>query len=92
MYLELFLFAEMIPSKLYICRLFTKRYATKCRDIGLTLGLTPEELDIMEADHPNEIEDFCNEMLQKWLEKETKPTWEKLFNAADNPSFSINSG
>ena len=52
------------------------------------------ELDIIQINHFNIVEDRCKAVLMRWLDKDTKATWEKLFNVIDthypttNPGYS----
>lgn len=59
------------------------RCAIYWRKIGTALGLEEHIMDIINANHPNEIEDRCIEMLKEWLKGGSSPTWGTLINAID---------
>lgn len=84
--------SEQAPTELYLSGVFVKSYATKWRKIGLALGFITSELDIIEIDHPSNVEDRCMSMLKRWLEKDVNATWKKLFNVADHYRFATISG
>ena len=58
-------------------------YCTQWKDIGPLLGLTPAAVRVIEADNSKTRECF-REVLQKWLQMDTKATWRKLELAITN--------
>lgn len=65
----------------------TPRYATKWRLIGTLLGLSAEEIDIIENDNVYKVVQCCNSMLKRWLEVDTAASWEKIFAAIESPAM-----
>jgi len=55
--------------------------ATKWRELGLSLGVTSSQLDIINVDHPSSCEKRCKVMLRKWLQLDSSATWGKLADA-----------
>ena len=62
--------------------------ATKWRELGLSLGVTSSQLDIIGVDHPNSCEERCKVMLRKWLRQDPSPTWGKLVDAIHSSTLS----
>jgi len=56
-------------------------YATKWRELGLSLGVTSSQLDIIDVDHPKSCEERCKVMLRRWLQQDPSATWGKLDDA-----------
>ena len=72
------------PEKMYIQRLVVKTYARYWKQIGRQLGIDSAVLDSIEvenATHQKTSHSCCTNMMNKWLEKETSATWEKLLDA-----------
>ncbi|XP_065900447.1 uncharacterized protein [Dysidea avara] len=72
------------PEKMYIQRLVVKTYARYWKQIGRQLGIDSAVLDSIEvenATHQKTSHSCCTNMMNKWLEKETSTTWEKLLDA-----------
>ena len=42
-----------------------------------------DKLNVIQADHPNKVEDCCYKMFQYWLEVDTEANWNKLINALE---------
>ena len=65
------------------CRFPVKRW----RNLGLKLGLSSNTLDIIESDHPSDIERCLDECLSRWLrrvdsvDKRGGATWDSLSTA-----------
>ena len=68
--------------------------ATKWRELGLSLGVTSSQLDIISVDHPNSCEERCKVMLKIWLLEDPSATWGKLVDAIhfSTPSSFITTG
>ena len=47
-------------------------------DLGLYLGLIPDDLEIIEDNYPQDAERRLRECLAKWLRKDSEATWDKL--------------
>ena len=56
----------------------TPQYCDKWKDIGKLLGLPSGELDCIEAEWPTNSKCCCNRMLDKWLDVDTKASWERI--------------
>ena len=66
----------------------TNRYvvpycATKWRELGEALGMSPFQLNIINVDHPNSCEERCKAMLRKWVEYDSSATWGKLVDSVN---------
>jgi len=60
------------------------KYAIYWEELGASLGLQKYHIDIISknnAYNPNRALDCSKSMLKKWLEIDTKATWDKLNNA-----------
>ena len=60
--------------------------AARWHDLGTQL-LTDDTvgvLDVIKADHPNDVSACCNKMFVKWLELQPDATWNQLFTALEN--------
>ena len=57
--------------------------ATRWHDLGLQLFDNDATgiLDVIKADHPNDVTTCCNEMLKKWLEMQHDASWSQLVKA-----------
>ena len=57
--------------------------AARWHDLGTQLltGDTVGVLDVIKADHPNDVRACCNEMFVKWLELQPNATWSQLITA-----------
>ena len=84
----LIFFVEIKPHELYFQRLFVKKCAIRWWNIGLSLGMSTDELNIIQANHPNDVTDCCTVMFRKWLEIDIEATWEKFFNVIDDRTIS----
>ena len=62
--------------------------STKWRELGLALGVTTSQLDIIHVDHPNSCEERCRVMLRKWLQQDPSATWGKLVDAIHSSTLS----
>ena len=75
------------PSLVELYNHVIKEAAVKWRDIGVQL-IDSNDLDTIEADHPQDVEKCCKRMLEKWL-KTTNATWNKLINALRTPCVAL---
>ena len=75
--------SELRPTELYLNRLFVKKYAINWRNIGLELNITSEDLNIVNANNPNEVQERCRGMLKVWLDIDPEASWEKLLCAVE---------
>ena len=66
------------PKALEINRHVAPYCATKWRELGEALGMTPPQLDIINVDHPNSCEERCKVMLRKWVKQDVSATWGRL--------------
>ena len=60
--------------------------AARWHDLGTQL-LTDDAvgvLDVIKADHPNDVCACCNKMFVKWLELQPDATWSQLITALEN--------
>ena len=65
--------------------------ADRWRDLGVQL-LRPDQeeiLDIIAANHPNDVVGCCKCVLKKWLETTTNATWNELIRALRSPSVQL---
>ena len=60
--------------------------AARWRDLGTQLLTydTVGVLDVIKADHPNDVSACCNKMFVKWLELQPNATWSQLIIALGN--------
>ena len=61
----------------------TSGLAARWHDLGTQL-LTDDTvgvLDVIKADHPNDVSACCNKMFVKWLELQPNATWSQLITA-----------
>ena len=64
----------------------TSGLAARWYDLGTRL-LTDDTvvvLDVIKADHPNDVNACCNKMFLKWLELQPNATWSQLITALNN--------
>jgi len=59
------------------------QWAPQWRKLGVELNLKDHIMDIIEHDHPNDIETCCSEMLREWLDNTPTASWEDLNAAVD---------
>ena len=72
--------------------LISPNFGAEWKVIGTCLSLPIGELNIIEANYPNNARCCCNEMLEKWLEMDPNASWEKLFTAIESPAVSNQEG
>ena len=74
------------PPKLKdLYNLISPKYAAHWKVIGTLLGIEKGILDGIERNFPNKVEWCCNELLEKWLERDTTATWKKLSEVIYSP-------
>ena len=65
---------------------YRNKIAPYWRNLGIQL--LPEKyadkLDVIQANHPNKVEDCCDEMFHYWLKVDTEATWNKLIDALED--------
>ena len=61
----------------------TSGLAARWHDLGTALltNDTVGTLDVIKADHPNDVSACCNTMFAKWLELQPNATWSQLIAA-----------
>ena len=75
------------PPKLKdLNNLITPEYAVHWKVIGTLLGVEKGVLVGIERNFPNNVSWCCNELLEKWLERDTKASWEKIIQVIDSPA------
>ena len=64
----------------------TSGLAVRWHDLGTELltNDTIGTLDVIKADHPNDVSACCNKMFVKWLELQPSATWSQLIAALSN--------
>ena len=61
----------------------------KWQDLGVQL-LSPENVGIIEQNHPQDVVGCCKLVLKEWREKTTDATWNQLLRALKSPSVELN--
>ena len=54
---------------------------TRWRDLGQELHDSNETLQVIETDHPSDVNTCCRVMFEKWLEKTPDASWNQLVTA-----------
>ena len=54
--------------------------------IGIQLGLSPDDLDIIEANCVD-VEERLMKVLQKWFKSNPNPTWKDIITALKTPAL-----
>ena len=71
------------PSIKLLHKYVRDRVAPQWRDLGIQL-MEQESVDmlaIIEANHPNDVQRCCTEMLEYWLRNDDDASWNKLISA-----------
>ena len=76
------------PSLNDLYQHITTDYATNWKIIGRLLGLPDEQLDVIEAVYPTNVERCCNKMLEKWLKVDATACWGKMLAVIKSPVLS----
>lgn len=79
------------PELAELLRLITPRYAACWKEIGICLGIEPEQLDVIKLNNFGDASRSCNDLWKKWLMVDVNATWEKLFKAIDSAAASLGS-
>jgi len=67
-----------------------KQVAVKWKETGVELlNPDPLQLDIIEANNPNDIEKCCKQMFDKWLTSKCDANWDQLIKALKSPSVDL---
>ena len=80
-------------SDLY--RNIVPKYAARWKDLGILLKIPVHNLDAIAANHvhySSYSEECCKAMLNKWMQFNSRPTWDELLEAIDNLSLLSNNG
>ena len=63
------------------------QYASRWKELGEQLNVSMACLDTIQHDHynhPRPSEKCCTEMLRRWMQSTSKPTWDEIRKAIDN--------
>ena len=73
-------------SDLYMVNTSLVRVVSKWQDLGLSLGLSPSSLEVIEAEHPRDTSRCMTETLAAWLQRQgrTIPSWWALVTALES--------
>ena len=63
--------------------------AAKWKLVGISLSVTSDRIDIIEADNPHRVEEACLQMLQWWLDHHRRPSWKSLIKALRNVNLNV---
>ena len=66
----------------------TPSYAAQWKTLGILLDLPLGILQSIEYDYPKNCIECCNRMLTEWHERDTKATWQKIFDILDSSVMS----
>ena len=64
---------------------YRNKIAPYWRDLGMQLlqDKFTDKLNVIEANHPNNVQKCCDKMFQYWLEVDTEANWNKLIDALE---------
>ena len=48
-----------------------------------------DQLEIINCDHPNNVEECCSKMFSHWLTVDPDATWDKLLNALETIDYNV---
>ena len=74
------------PKLKDLYNLITPEYAAHWKVIGTLLGIERGIITGIEKNYPNNVSWCCNDLLGKWLERDTEATWEIIIQAIDSPA------
>ena len=74
------------PQLKDLYNLITPDYAAHWKVIGIVLGIEKGVLAGIERNFPNNVTWCCNELVEKWLERDTEASWKKIIEAIDSPA------
>ena len=65
--------------------------ATRWYDLGMQLLADDATgaLDVIKADHPNDVTTCCNEVFKKWLEMQPDASWSQLVMALNKIGLNV---
>ena len=66
----------------------TPHYAADWKVIGTLLGIRTGEVKAIEGGWPTNIKWCCNQMLERWLDRDITASWCKLFKVIESPAVS----
>jgi len=69
------------PSLIHLHNHVVQSVAPKWKDLGVQLSISPNVLDIINANCPNDVEKSCKLMLDKWLNTQKSASWNQLLKA-----------
>ena len=78
------------PELKHLYEQITPHYAPDWKVFGELLGISKENIRIIESDHPRSVKQCCNEMLSEWLRTDGNPSWEKILVAIESPAIKYN--
>ena len=74
------------PKLKDLYNLITPEYAAHWKVIGTLLSIRKGILVGIERNFPNNVSWCCNELLEKWLERDTNASWKKIIQVIDSPA------
>ena len=79
------------PSPKFLNRYVRCAVGPKWHDLGIELLDFDDyqKLDIIEAEHPTNLIQCCNEMFKLWLKKQPTASWSQLIKALKEPSVEL---
>ena len=90
-YISLIYVGHQKPSLEFLNQHVRGSVGAKWYDLGIEL-LDPadiEELDIIEAEHPSDLNECCVIMFRLWLKKQPTASWNQLIGALRLPSIRL---
>ena len=85
----LFIVATSTPLLKDLYEYVTPCYAAEWRVLGTLLGLTREELKIIQHDNHHKAVPCCNAVLEKWLEVDPFASWNKLLGVIQSDAMTL---
>ena len=85
----LFIVATSTPLLKDLYEYVTPCYAAEWRVLGTLLGLTTEDLKIIQHDNHHKAVPCCNAVLEKWLEKDPFASWNKLLGVIQSDAMAL---
>ena len=58
--------------------------ATKWYELGAELLENNDHLDVIKANHRNDVQSCCHEMFKRWLDVKPNASWSQLVTALSN--------
>ena len=76
---------EECPNMKKLQEIMRRTYiAPKWFELGVELLKNDGHLEVIKADHPNDVKACCCEMFKKWLETTPNASWSQLVTALNN--------